>query len=162
MELYLIRHADVAPLAPPLGSDEERPLTTAGLEQCKALAAALGRLGVKLEKLYTSPLVRARQTADELVKHWTGPAPELVVADALDPETKPKKRKHFLLSLDGNSVGLVGHEPDLGEIAGYLIGSKKAQVHLSKAGVARVEFSESPCKGGGVLNWLLPPECYRC
>src|SRR5262245_49824239 len=127
MQLYLIRHADAEPLAPPLVADEERPLTLFGLEQCKILAAGLTRLGVRLDKLYTSPLTRARQTADEIVKHGMTPAPELIVADALAPDTKPKTRKRFLLSLDGNVVALVGHQPDLGEIAGYMIGGKKAQ-----------------------------------
>src|SRR3954447_25115657 len=104
MELYLIRHADAEPLAPPLVADADRPLTTAGLAQCEALAAALSRLGVRLNKLHTSPLTRARQTADELLKYWHGPGPELIVSEALAPDAKPKSRKRFLLSLDGDGV----------------------------------------------------------
>src|SRR5437899_1868401 len=101
MEIYLIRHAEAEPLAPPIAADEERPLTTAGLEQCRSLAAALARAEAKLDKIYTSPVMRARQTADEMLRHWTGPAPELIVAECLAPEAKPKSRKRFLMSLEG-------------------------------------------------------------
>jgi len=160
MELYLIRHADAEPLAPPIDTDEERPLTPAGLEQCRALADALLRAGVQFDRLYTSPLLRARQTADELLRRWTGPTPELIVADALGTASKPKTKKRFLLTLDGQVTGLIGHQPDLSETVGWLIGGKKAEIRMAKAGVARVDCVEGPGKGAGVLKWLVGPEWY--
>ena len=95
VELYLIRHADAEPLTPALAADDERPLTAKGLDQCEALAAALLRGGVQLDKIVTSPLVRARQTAERLLQHWKEPLPELVISDALAPHTKAKKQKRF-------------------------------------------------------------------
>jgi phosphohistidine phosphatase len=160
MELYLIRHADAEPLAPPIEADEDRPLTPKGLEQCRQLAHALGRWNIQVEKLCTSPLLRAKQTAEELVKHWHGAAPTVEVVDALAPGAKPKGRKRFFMLLEGQSVGVVGHQPDLGELIGWLIGGKKAEIRLAKGGAARVDCPEGLGKGTGVLAWLANPELY--
>jgi phosphohistidine phosphatase SixA len=51
----------------------------------------------------------------------------------------------------------VGHQPDLSEYAAWLIGDKKAQVNLAKAGAAFIECEAGPSKGGGVLTWLITP-----
>jgi phosphohistidine phosphatase SixA len=48
--------------------------------------------------------------------------------------------------------------PDLNDYAGWLIGSKKAQVDLAKAGIACVHFEDEPDKGAGVLTWLVTPQ----
>jgi phosphohistidine phosphatase SixA len=52
----------------------------------------------------------------------------------------------------------VGHQPDLGEFAAWLIGSKKAQIDIAKAGVAFIHCEKEVTKGGGSLEWLVPPE----
>ncbi len=161
MDLYLIRHADAEPVGGTIEKDEDRPLTEAGRAQVAALAAALQRAGVHLDKIITSPVLRARQTAEGLLKHWPGPAPELSAADALAPKLNRKKKiKQFLLSLEGHAIGLVGHQPYLGELAGWLIGGKKAHLAIAKAGFARIQTEEAPGKGTGVLTWLVTPEWF--
>ena len=50
--------------------------------------------------------------------------------------------------------------PELAGYAAWLIGSKKAHLELTKAGIARINFEEVPAKGAGVLNWLVTPEWY--
>jgi phosphohistidine phosphatase SixA len=57
-------------------------------------------------------------------------------------------------------MALVGHQPDLGFYAGWLIGSKSAQVDLAKAGVARITCDDKPGKGRGMLIWLVTPEWF--
>jgi phosphohistidine phosphatase len=159
MELYLIRHADAQPLGEGgIRDDAERPLTPAGHRQCPPLAAALQRQGVHLERVVTSPLVRARQTAEGFLQHWAKPVPELQVCNALAPGGKRRKLTRFLRDLGADPVALVGHMPDLGAYAAWLIGSRKAQVELAKAGVARIQFEGKPDKGCGVLTWLITPE----
>lgn len=160
MQIYLIRHADAEPLAPPITSDDERPLTPAGIKQCRRLAQALAKAEVKLDRVFASPLLRARQTAEEMLRHWDGAAPELIISEALAPDAKSKKRKRFFLSLDGEAVGIVGHQPRLGEWTAWLIGSKKAQLDLAKAGIAFVDCPEGPNKGMGSLQLLVTPEWY--
>ena len=159
MNLYLIRHAEAAELEPgDTREDAERPLTDAGKGQCAALAAALRARRVELNQVVSSPLLRARQTADALLEHWPAPAPEQLTCNALAPGGRAKKLTRFLLGLNGENVGLVGHMPDLAEYAGWLIGGKKAKVHIAKAGAALVRFDGSPSKGEGSLEWLVTPD----
>ena len=158
MDLYIIRHADAQPLGEGgIEDDAERPLTSVGQGQCGPLAAALQRQGVQLERLVTSPLLRARQTAEGLLKHLAPPTPELHTCDHLAPGGKRRKLSRFLRGLGTSSVAVVGHMPDLNLYLAWLIGSKKAQVDLSKAGVACVHFDDELRKGAGVLTWLVTP-----
>ena len=72
MELYLIRHADALALGERgISEDAERPLSEKGEDQARAAAAALRKRGIELDRLYTSPLLRAHQTADILLKVWS-------------------------------------------------------------------------------------------
>jgi phosphohistidine phosphatase len=159
MELYLIRHADAQPLGEGgVEDDAERPLTAAGQAQCRVLAAALQRQKVRPDKVVASPLLRARQTAEGLALHWTGPAPSQELCEHLAPGGKRRKLTRFLRNLGAESVAVVGHMPDLNDYLGWLVGSKKAQVELAKAGVAHVHFDGKPGKGDGVLTWLITPD----
>jgi phosphohistidine phosphatase len=158
MDLYLIRHADADPLGAGVAEDADRPLSIQGQSQCPPLATALKRQGVHLDRVLTSPLLRARQTAEGLLKDWPAPAPELQECELLLPGLRPRKLARFLNDLEVKTVALVGHMPDLGTFVAWLIGSKKAQVDLAKAGCARIECEGKPNKGSGVLTWLITPE----
>jgi phosphohistidine phosphatase len=159
MNLYLIRHAEAADLEPgDSRDDEERPLTDAGRDQCKVLAAALRARGVELNQVVSSPLLRARQTVEALLETWPAPAAEQLTSNGLSPGGKAKKVTRFLLGLSGENVALVGHMPDLGEYLGWLIGAKKANIAIAKAGAALVRFDGSPAKGEGALQWLITPD----
>ncbi len=159
MDLYIIRHADAQPLGEGgIEDDAERPLTSVGQAQCGPLAAALQRQGVQLERVVTSPLLRARQTAEGLLKHLAPPTPELHTCDELAPGGKRRKLNRFLRGLSASSVAVVGHMPDLNLYLAWLIGSKKAQVDLAKAGVACVHFDDDVRRGAGVLTWLVTPQ----
>src|SRR5260370_30484027 len=160
MELYLIRHAEAQPLSSgDLRDDADRPLTEAGQWQAQALAAALQKHGVHLDQMVSSPLLRARQTAERLMENWKTPLPELLLCDALAPDNgKMRKVNKFLLKQTANSVALVGHMPALGEYAAWLLGSKKVEIAIAKAGVARIDCEGVPDKGAGILTWLVTPE----
>src|SRR6185437_5417692 len=139
----------------------ERPLTAAGQAQCGALAAALQRQNVRLERIVTSPLLRARQTAEGLLKHLAPPTPTLHTCDHLAPNGKRRKLTRFLCGLGVESAAIVGHMPDLSLYVGWLIGGKKAEIDLAKAGVACIHFDDEPGKGDGVLTWLVTPQWYQ-
>jgi len=159
MELYLIRHADAVALGENnIQVDEDRPLTTAGEQQAKALAAGLQRKGVALQLILSSPLLRARQTAEGILKAWSGTPPEIQVCDQLAPGKRPRKLARLLKDLEHEPVALVGHEPDLSSWAAWVIGAKKAQLALAKAGVAHITCENGPAKGGGTLLQLLTPD----
>ncbi len=159
MNLYLIRHAEASPLgADGIKDDADRPLTPEGQTQCGPLAAALKRQVVRLDRIVTSPLLRARQTAERLLQELSAPKPELHICDHLAPGGKRRKLTRFLCGLGAESVAIVGHMPDLGEYAGWLIGSRKAQLDLAKAGVACIHFEDEPGKGAGALTWMVTPQ----
>ena len=156
MNLYLIRHADAVTLGQNnVSTDEERPLTEIGQAQTKALAATLQKQGAQLDWIVHSPLVRAQQTAAGIAKHWQPLAPPLQECEQLAPGGRPKKLVRFLRRLNGDNFALVGHMPDIGELAGWLIGGKKAQIDFAKAGAAAITFRDSVDKGSGVLEWLV-------
>jgi phosphohistidine phosphatase len=158
MDLYLIRHAEAADRETWEGSDEERPLTDEGHEQAKLVAAGLKRQGVTLDAVVASPLVRAQETAKGLLDHWGKPAPEFHTSAELSPGGRPKKLTRFLGELNAELVGLVGHMPDLEELAGWLIGSRKVHIDLAKAGVALIRCPDGVGKGTGQLVWMVTPE----
>jgi phosphohistidine phosphatase len=159
MELYLIRHAEALPVGHDgVADDDRRPLTEAGRAHVRGVAEALQRLSVRFDKVVTSPLVRARQTADLLAELGPAPAPEVVECNALRPEGKRRKLNRFLLSLGAESVAVVGHNPDLSRFLAWLIGGKDVQVQLAKAGVARLELEGGLDKGAALLTWMVTPE----
>lgn len=160
MDLYLIRHAEALALGERgITNDEERPLSEEGEAQAEAAAKAMKKRGILLDKLYTSPLVRARQTAEIMARVWA--RLELIVetCDALAPESRMRKLSKTLLKSEGEKIGIVGHMPHLGEFAGWLLGDKNVQIDFAKAGIALMPC-ELPSKGMGTLHWMVSPEWY--
>jgi phosphohistidine phosphatase len=160
MDLYLIRHADALMLGERgITEDEERPLSEDGEAQAKSLSLMLQHRAGHLEAIFTSPLKRARQSGELIVRDWPG-APELQNCDHLAMGGKRKALAKSLRQWGGNSAALIGHQPDLAEFAAWLLGCKKARIDLEKAGAALVQCSERPGKGSGTLVWLVTPEWF--
>lgn len=159
MFAYLVRHAIAAP-RDGIGvvDDAARALTPKGMRRMRQVVRGLVRLDAVFEEIWTSPLVRARQTADILAE---SPSFEgnLRVMEALRPGGNLNDIAQELAgrcSLTG--VALVGHEPDLGELAGMLLaGSPQGLVTLRKGGVACLEIKEGAAPLRGRLNWLMTP-----
>jgi phosphohistidine phosphatase len=158
MDLYLIRHAEAVNRSDPNYADEDRPLTDDGRTQAQALAKSLVARGVQFNAVISSPLVRARQTAEEMLQNMTGPLAELEFCRHLAPGGKARKLLRFLIGTSSESVALIGHEPDLSSFAGRMIGCRRAQIDLAKAGVVLIRFDGVPEKSRGTLAWLLTPE----
>jgi phosphohistidine phosphatase len=161
VELFLIRHAEALALGENgITNDEERPLTEKGENQAEMLAKAFQKRGIVLDKLYTSPLVRTVKTAEILLKVWTKPDLVLETCDELAPGAKLRKLSKALLKSGGERIGLVGHMPQLGDFAAWLLGYKKAQIEFAKGGAAHVSCGDLPCKGHGSLEWLVTPDWF--
>jgi len=159
VELFLIRHAEALALGERgITTEEERPLTEKGESQAEMLARALQIRGIVLDKLYTSPLVRTVKTAEILLKVWSKPELVLETCNELKPGGKLRKLSKTLLKSGGEKIGLVGHMPQLGEFAAWLLGYKKAQIEFAKGGAAMVTCGDVPFKGHGALEWLITPE----
>jgi len=154
VRLFLIRHAAAAERAADL-PDESRPLTAEGRERFRDVVKRLGRKGVRFDRLYHSPLLRAVETADLCSRLVSG---ETVVTPAL---AEPPGEA-LLRSLEGESVALVGHEPHLSELLALLVvgpGAPSRGFAFRKGGVAIVEGAPRP--GGMTLLAFLPPRLPR-
>ena len=115
MRLVIVRHAEAAPGDP----DELRPLTPQGREQARALAQALRERGVEADAVVTSPLLRARETAAAL---GLG---EPVIDERLAPGATPADVRDAADGR-GETVVVVGHQPDCGEAVLALAGREVA------------------------------------
>ena len=154
IELYFLRHGDAGSRETWKGSDAGRPLSEDGAARMEREAATLARLGPPLDVILTSPLVRARQTA-EIVARRMGLTDLLREDERLAPGFGLEDLETILLEQrDRRAILLVGHEPDFSTVISACIGG--GAVECKKGGLARVDV-KSPVPREGVLVWLLPP-----
>jgi phosphohistidine phosphatase len=159
MLLVLIRHAIAAPLGVGMASDQERPLTPKGEEHFRHVAKSLAQLLPRPRAILTSPLLRARQTADIAAQAWGGPRPRVVPALAYGDGSHI--RRALTNYDDADTVALVGHEPWTSEITARLLGGKSARAfHYRKGGVAAIE-AKGMGFACGTLLWFVPPRVFR-
>jgi phosphohistidine phosphatase len=159
-ELYLIRHAVAEERGRKWPDDSKRPLTQEGARRMRRAARGLVRLGVTLDVVLTSPLVRARETAD-IVAQTFDPPPVIVVIDSLAPGATYAGLLGDLHShASRNRIALVGHEPSMGRIAGRFIGSRQP-LAFKKGAVCRIDVQSLPPAGTGTLRWFVTPAILR-
>lgn len=158
--LYLIRHAIAHERGPKWPDDTQRPLTKDGVAKMRRAAEGLRAFDVHFDVLLSSPLVRARQTADIVAAAFKR-APKIVEAPDLAPDRGPDAVAKMLgAHKSHDEVGLVGHEPDLGALAAWLIGADHP-IPFKKGGVARIDVKGAIAKGGGQLIWMATPSLLR-
>jgi phosphohistidine phosphatase len=161
MELYLIRHGIAEDKG--LGiKDEERSLTKEGRQKTEKVAQQLVKLSLKFDLILTSPLVRARQTADILIAEKLSSqleesnhlAPDGQISTWLKDWLEPRNYSQ------NTQLAMVGHEPGLTNWAEILLwGEAKASLVLKKAGMIGIKLPEtgSPL-GRSQMFWLTPPK----
>jgi phosphohistidine phosphatase len=160
MRLYLIRHAKAAEAA----TDRERPLSAEGVQQATHLAHALHDLGIRWGEIATSPLERARQTADIL--RAAGLAPRVDETAQLAPGGEGAGWLPDLsswLNGDRGDLAVVGHLPQLVEWAEQLaFGEAHGRLVLPPAGVIALELPpRGDLCGACQLFWLTSPLLLR-
>jgi phosphohistidine phosphatase len=155
MELYFLRHGPAATLSEAhVARDSDRPLTAEGTDLTRRVCEGLARLGMRVDVIVSSPLLRARQTAD-LAAAALGSRDQVVLADELAPGFSVLGLKDIMRRDAGaERILLVGHEPDFSSTVGELIG--RGNVKFKKAAAGRVDADEA-ARGAGVLVWLLQP-----
>lgn len=164
MKLYLMRHGLAANLgAGGVTRDSQRPLTPKGQRRVEEIAQALQRLELDFDVIVTSPLLRARQTA-EIVADTLGLRQHLHVSAhlAVPPDSPKLVQQINGLRPRPGSVLLVGHEPHLSEFAGWLIaGEPGPAITFKKGGLARLDVRILEAGRCASLVWLLPPRLLR-
>jgi phosphohistidine phosphatase len=159
-ELYLVRHAIAAERGDDWPDDTKRPLTNQGVSRFREVVKGLVWFDVALDEIYSSPLVRARQTAD-LLAAGLSDSPPVRTLDELAPGHEPARLCAELAKrVKRRRVALVGHEPDLGELAAALLGAKRA-LAFRKGGICRIDVDRLGPSASGSLIWFLPPKVLR-
>lgn len=161
MKLYIVRHG-VAEEAAPGGDDRVRRLTPRGRTKMEEAAAGLRALDVRPEVVLTSPLPRAAETAAILVAGVRGPEPREFPALAPDVATTETLRALRLFARH-QSVMIVGHQPNLGQLAALLLGGSTdhPRLEVKKGACLAIELTSFVPGGGASLVWLLPPRILR-
>jgi phosphohistidine phosphatase len=161
-DLYIMRHGIAGERGPAYPDDTKRPLTPDGKQKLREAVAGLAKLGVELDWIVSSPLVRARETA-EIVRDGLGANTPLDLCDALSPGGSPEALLKFLARQPKRTrVLITGHEPDLGLLAARLLGAgRHARLGFKKGGCCRIAFDEFPPQSPGQLVWWLTPKVMR-
>ena len=148
MTLYLLRHG-IADWPEWNRPDDERPLTAKGKKEMRRMAKFLRKLRVSPAQILSSPLPRARQTAQIAAEHL-----ELELREEVDlgPGFNLAKLRKIISRQSGADLMLVGHEPDFSAVIRALTGG---EVKLKKGGLARIDLAEGGERAR--LIWLLPP-----
>ncbi|HXW05684.1 MAG TPA: phosphohistidine phosphatase SixA [Vicinamibacterales bacterium] len=160
LELYLIRHGVAAERGEVYPDDSRRPLTSQGISRLRKEAKALDLLGIAFDQILTSPLARTRQTADVLAESMKS-RPPIATADSLAPDgSAAAVVQELSRHVKKRRLALVGHEPNLGQLAGQLIGSR-VPLEFKKGAICRIDLEVFPPKGQGRLRWFVTPRMLR-
>jgi phosphohistidine phosphatase len=159
-ELFLIRHGVAEDRGDAWPDDTRRPLTEDGMARLRKGARGLANLGLEFDVMLTSPLVRARQTADIVAAAFNS-RPPIVVIESLSPGGSVQG---VLTDLEAHArrgrIALVGHEPSIGELSARLIGSRRP-LEFKKGAICRIDIESIPPAGPGALRWFLTPKILR-
>lgn len=154
MKLYFLRHADALDGV----KDEERPLSPKGRADSAIIAEYLKENDVEFDVAYSSPLVRARETAEIVLpitndRVWV----KLELVDALRNETSQQEFERWLQALpEAKDVLLVGHAPSINEHVCQLLGVERPEAfHMPKAGLACMKTDDGK---NAVLKFFVSPK----
>ena len=158
MDCVLLRHGLAVERDEWEGADADRPLTARGAKRVMQVAAGLSRLDVQPTHVWSSPLIRAIETA-KMVHRSLRVRSVVRIVDALLPDAPPDRLLSILHDLPPESCVLsVGHEPQLGMVASLLLTGKSSMAFpFKKAGACLIELSTPVKPGRGVLRWWLTP-----
>lgn len=151
MKVIVVRHGIAEEAGK--GSDSERRLTAEGVAKMRQAAEGLRGLVGRSATVYSSSLVRARQTA-EILAAVIGLS-KVKEMEGLEPEADPQRTAEEIAGWHRDEVIIVGHEPHLGALVSTLVGG--GEIVLKKGGAALVELDDDK----GVMRWLLTAKQLR-
>jgi len=159
VKLLLVRHAAAVPRGTPGVPDDDRPLTPEGRAKFTVAAKGLARVARRPDVLLTSPLPRARATADIAARAFKG------VEATVEPALASGSLDGIVAALGAHpaakTVAIVGHEPTLGALLARMLGAAHGErLAFKKGGAALVDLPDGP-SGAGVLLWFLKPKVLR-
>ena len=157
IDLFIVRHGEAGNRMTVVEEDSERPLTPGGRVETQKIAKALKAIGLQTDRIYTSPLKRARETAEIVAKILK--IPTLQEWDELKPDGSRSTLYRKMSKLKQSSrLILVGHEPYLTSMMAEIIGAADSKIVLKKGGVGKVRITSFAPRISGELRWLLTPK----
>jgi phosphohistidine phosphatase len=160
MNLYLLRHGiAVDPSVPGFVRDAERPLTPKGRRRLRQAAGAMVVLKISFDAIFSSPYLRAKQTA-EIVAKSLKCRKKLKFTDELTPGGNPKSLIQQLNELrpKPKNILLVGHEPYLSKLIALLTaGNTSMEIDLKKGGLCKLEAESLRYARCATFEFLLAP-----
>jgi phosphohistidine phosphatase len=151
MRLYLLRHAEAAPYQ---ADDFSRRLTPTGVNEAGRVGEFLAAHSIQPEVILTSPVVRARETADIAASSISADVmPVSWLACGMSPDTALDELKDYSRL---KSLMLVGHEPDFSALIASLLGlHDSGAIDVTKASLTAIDLLR-PFPGQGILRYFLP------
>ena len=162
MRLYILRHGEALSKGDPaVSSDAERPLVEEGIRRTRQAVEGFSKLGLQAQAIFTSPWLRAKQTA-AIAAEVLGMSDRLFELAELAGDRPIESLMSALTKHSHQDIILVGHNPQLSDLAAYLLClSTGMQIDLKKSGICAVEIERIPPKRPGTLLWLMTPKQLR-
>jgi phosphohistidine phosphatase len=158
MNLYLVRHGIAVPHLAAGVPEDERPLTDEGIRKLNLSARGLRSLDCSPKMILTSPLIRARQTAEILAVALDARIPLEICAPLAPSGRRERVYEEIRRRVDCQSLMLVGHQPSLGEIAAEIAwGTPQNYIEIKKGGACALELEITRGIPRGRILWLLTP-----
>jgi phosphohistidine phosphatase len=151
-QLIVMRHGPAEDAGPGL-RDAARQLTPDGARQTRQACAGLARIADAPALILSSPLVRARQTAELLLAEYANA--RLEIEEALAPGAPREVLRQRVIAAPAASIAIVGHEPDLSAFVAWQLADRAfVAVRLGKAAVALLANDDEFSPGGAELRGL--------
>ncbi len=161
IDLYFLRHGIAFDHGTKGFSEDERPLTEEGKEKMQRAAEGMKRLELSFDVLMSSPLVRAKQTA-EMVRKVLHPKKELEIQEGLLPGKSLQEFLKMLQTRKEESFLLVGHEPTMSQwIHELLGGGASSSVEMKKGALCQLRVELKLPRWDSELIFLAPPKVLR-
>lgn len=151
----MLRHGDAVPRGTPGYPNDDRPLTEEGIKKLTESAKGIARIVESFDIIISSPLIRALDTA-KITAETVGYEKEIPTTEYLIPGNPMRSLFNFLKEYNNKEkLLLVGHEPQLGYLASYLLGIEEHVIEFKKGGMCRIDIPSFPPEKNGVLVWHL-------
>ncbi len=160
MEIYLLRHG-AAESAVPGTPDSARPLAEHGRQDLRAVLRLARAGGARPSLILSSPYLRALESAG-IARETLGCSCAILQAEAFTPNSSPYDAWDEIRARKTEaSVLIAAHQPLIGSLAAFLLGSNALDVAVPAAALIRVDCERFGAHPKGVLMWMLTPELAR-
>jgi phosphohistidine phosphatase len=161
MEIYLLRHGEAVVRGTPGYPNDDRPLTEDGIVKITEAARGIAEIVGKIDVIVSSPLIRALDTA-KIAAEALGYDKKIITTEYLVPGYPQRSLFGFLKEYNNkDKIMLTGHEPHLGYLASFMLGTTERIIEFKKGGICRIDIKEFPPDRKGKLIWHLTPKQLR-